>query len=134
MRPVLDFLDTNVLLYALMEDHRAERAQALLAQPFVVGAQALNEFANVGRKKLHMPWGDIREAVEAIVKLSANVIPVSEKITLAALQLVERYNFSFYDATMVAAAIEAGCTRYHSEDLHDGLLVEKQLTIVNPFH
>lgn len=116
-----------------MEDHRAERAQALLAQPFVVSAQALNEFANVGREKLHMSWRDIRETIEAVVKLSATVIPVSEKITLAALQLAERYNFSFHDATMVAAAVEAGCTRYYSEDLHDGLLVEKQLTIVNPF-
>ncbi|KAA1178239.1 PIN domain-containing protein [Rhizobium tropici] len=133
MRPVSDFLDTNVLLYAFMEEERAERAQSLLAQPFAISAQALNEFANVGRKKLNMPWADIREAIDALVALSATIVPVSEKITLAGLHLAQRYQLSFYDATMVAAAIEAGCERFHSEDLHDGLLVEKQLMIVNPF-
>jgi len=133
MRPVLDFLDTNVLLYALSEDERAEKAQALLAQPFVISAQALNEFANVGRKKLNMSWADIREAVDAVVALSATIVPVSEKITLAGLDLAQRYQLSFYDATMMAAAIGAGCERFYSEDLHAGLIVEKQLTIVNPF-
>ncbi|MDK4704085.1 PIN domain-containing protein [Rhizobium sp. CNPSo 4062] len=133
MRPVLDFLDTNVLLYALSEDERAEKAQALLAQPFVISAQALNEFTNVGRKKLNMSWADIREAVDAVVALSATIVPVSEKITLAGLDLAQRYQLSFYDATMIAAAIEGGCERFYSEDLHAGLIVEKQLTIVNPF-
>ena len=133
MRPVLDFLDTNVLLYALSEDERAEKAQALLAQPFVISAQALNEFANVGRKKLNMSWADIREAVDAVVALSATIVPVSEKITLAGLDLAQRYQLSFYDATMIAAAIEGGCERFYSEDLRAGLIVEKQLTIVNPF-
>ena len=133
MRPASDFLDTNVLLYAFTEDERAEKAQALLAKPFVISVQALNEFANVGRKKLSMPWADIREAVDAVVALSATIVPVSEKITLAGLDLAQRYRLSFYDATMMAAAIEAGCERFYSEDLHAGLIVEKQLTIVNPF-
>ncbi|MBB3568205.1 PIN domain-containing protein [Rhizobium sp. BK491] len=133
MRPASDFLDTNVLLYAFTEDERAEKAQALLAKPFVISAQALNEFANVGRKKLNMPWADIREAVDAVVALSATIVAVSEKITLAGLDLAQRYRLSFYDATMMAAAIEAGCERFYSEDLHAGLIVEKQLTIVNPF-
>ncbi|MGN6776355.1 PIN domain-containing protein [Rhizobium sp.] len=129
----MDFLDTNVLLYALSEDERAEKAQALLTQPFVISAQALNEFGNVGRKKLNMSWADIREAVDAVVALSATIVPVSEKITLAGLDLAQRYQLSFYDATMMAAAIGAGCERCYSEDLHAGLIVEKQLTIVNPF-
>ncbi|RAX42113.1 MULTISPECIES: PIN domain-containing protein [Rhizobium] len=133
MRLVLDFLDTNVLLYAFTEEGRAEKAQALLAKPFAISAQALNEFANVGRKKLNMSWADIREAIDALIALSATIVPVSEKITLAGLHLAQRYQLSFYDATMMAAAIEAGCERFYSEDLHAGLIVEKQLTIVNPF-
>lgn len=133
MRSVSDFLDTNILLYAFTEEEQAEKAQSLLAQPFAISAQALNEFANVGRKKLSMPWEDIREAIEAIVAVSAAIVPMNEKITLTALQLAQRYQLAFYDATMVAAAIEAGCERFYSEDLHDGLVVEKQLMIVNPF-
>ena len=34
---------------------------------------------------------------------------------------------------IVAAALIAGCTTLWSEDMHDGLLVEGQLRIVNPF-
>ncbi|MGY5800638.1 PIN domain-containing protein [Rhizobium sp. LEGMi12c] len=133
MLPVLDFLDTNVLLYALTAEEQAEKAQSLLAQPFAISAQALNEFANVGRKKLRMPWEDIHEAIEAIVAVAAIIVPVNEKITLTGLRLAQRYQLSFYDATMVAAAIEAGCERFYSEDLHNGLVVEKQLMIINPF-
>ncbi|MFS8047836.1 PIN domain-containing protein [Rhizobium sp. BR 314] len=129
----MDFLDTNVLLYAFMEGERAEKAQTLLAQPFAISAQALNEFANVARKKLNMSWPDIREAIDALVALSGTIIPVSEKITFAGLELTQRYQLSFYDATMLAAAIEAGCERFYSEDLHGGLIVEKRLTVINPF-
>ncbi|MBB6482916.1 putative nucleic acid-binding protein [Rhizobium lusitanum] len=129
----MDFLDTNVLLYAFMEGERAEKAQTLLAQPFAISAQALNEFANVARKKLNMSWPDIREAIDALVALSGTIIPVSEKITFAGLELAQRYQLSFYDATMLAAAIEAGCERFYSEDLHGGLIVEKRLTVINPF-
>jgi len=57
MRPVSDFLDTNVLLYAFMAEAQAEKAQSILTQPFAISVQALTEFANVGRKKLRMPFG-----------------------------------------------------------------------------
>lgn len=47
--------------------------------------------------------------------------------------VAERYGFSVYDAMIVAAALIAGCTTLHTEDMHDGLLVEGQLRLVNPF-
>jgi predicted nucleic acid-binding protein len=133
MRAPPPFLDTNVLLYSFTDDERAQKAQSLLADPFVVSVQALNEFANVGRKKLRLPWKRIQEAIGTIVELSASVIAIDEKTTLSALNLAERYNFSYYDAAMVAAALQGNCERYYSEDLHDGLVVEKRLTISNPF-
>ena len=47
--------------------------------------------------------------------------------------LAERYSFSIYDAMIVASALVAGCTTLWSEDMQDGLLVEGQLRIINPF-
>ena len=47
--------------------------------------------------------------------------------------LAERYGFAVYDAMIVAAALIAGCTTLYTEDMHDGLLVEDQLRVVNPF-
>lgn len=34
---------------------------------------------------------------------------------------------------IVAAALEAGCDALCSEDMHDGLIVDGRLTVVNPF-
>ncbi|MDE1991818.1 MAG: PIN domain-containing protein [Rhizobiaceae bacterium] len=132
-RSARNFLDTNILIYAFADEARTEKAQSLLAEPFVVSVQALSEFANVSRKKLGVPWMDIQEAIKTIVKLSATIVPIDEKMTLAALVLAERYKFPFYDALMVAAALEANCERFYSEDLHHGLLVEMHLTVTNPF-
>ena len=47
--------------------------------------------------------------------------------------LAERYRFSVYDAMIVAAGLIAGCTTLWTEDMHNGLLVENQLQLVNPF-
>ena len=52
--------------------------------------------------------------------------------TLRALDLRERYDFSFYDSLIVAAALEAGCTRLYSEDMQHGQQI-RHLTIYNPF-
>ena len=47
--------------------------------------------------------------------------------------LAERYGLSVYDAMIVATALIAGCTTLWSEDMQNGLLVEGQLRIMNPF-
>ena len=47
--------------------------------------------------------------------------------------LGERNGYSVYDAMIVATAIQCGCTTLLTEDLHDGLIVEERLTIMNPF-
>jgi predicted nucleic acid-binding protein len=48
-------------------------------------------------------------------------------------RLAERYQFSVYDAMIVAAALLAGVKTLYSEDMHDGLRVEKKLVVCNPF-
>ncbi|GAB3936640.1 hypothetical protein GCM10028827_40020 [Mucilaginibacter myungsuensis] len=47
--------------------------------------------------------------------------------------LIRKYQFQMFDAIIVAFALEAGCTTLYSEDMQHGLLVEKQLKIINPF-
>ena len=47
--------------------------------------------------------------------------------------LAEKYQLSVYDAMIVSAALIARCTTLWTEDMHDGLLVEDRLRIVNPF-
>ncbi|SMF45322.1 Predicted nucleic acid-binding protein, contains PIN domain [Xaviernesmea oryzae] len=130
---VANFLDTNILVYAFSEGPKAEVAQALMAEPFVLSVQALNEFANVGRKKLKLSWERIEEAIDALSFVASAIVTLEQQTTKAALELVGRYNLAFYDALMLAAALKADCSRYYSEDLQHGLLVEEKLTVINPF-
>lgn len=48
------------------------------------------------------------------------------------LDLQSRYGFSFYDALIVAVALESGCTRLYTEDLQHGQKIDG-LIIENPF-
>ena len=57
--------------------------------------------------------------------------PTPERYSRA-LELQERYRFSFWDALIVAAALEAGCTRLLTEDLQHGQVIEG-LRVENPF-
>ena len=41
--------------------------------------------------------------------------------------------FSFYDALIVAAALETQCDVLFSEDMQHNLIVDNSLKIVNPF-
>ena len=40
---------------------------------------------------------------------------------------------SIYDAMIVAAALDAGCDRLWSEDMQNGMVIERSLCIVDPF-
>jgi len=50
-----------------------------------------------------------------------------------ALDIRERYNFSWYDSLILAAALEGGCDTLYSEDMQNGQEINGQLRIVNPF-
>ena len=58
------FLDTNILIYAIVQDDpRTPVAETLLIEGGVVSVQVLNEFAAVARRKLGMPWKEVTEAL-----------------------------------------------------------------------
>jgi predicted nucleic acid-binding protein len=128
------FLDTNVLVYALgRQDDRTPAADALLAGGGVVSVQVLNELASVARRKLRMPWPEVIAALADIQILCPFPVPTTVAIHDSALTLASRLGFNFYDALIVAAALEAKCNILYSEDLQDGQVIERRLTIRNPF-
>ncbi|MGE7371296.1 PIN domain-containing protein [Neorhizobium sp. NPDC001467] len=133
MPAISNFLDTNILVYSTTSGAKAVVAQRLMNEPFVISTQALNEFANVGRRKLGLMWDQISRIVEDIAETAETVVAVEPDMTRTALRLVRHYNLAFYDAVMLAAALKAGCTNYYSEDLHHGLVIDTKLTIQNPF-
>ena len=59
--------------------------------------------------------------------------PVTLKTHETGLALAERYRLSVYDAMIAASALLAGCNRLWSEDMQNGLVIDRQLRIVDPF-
>lgn len=128
------FFDSNVLLYAInRDDPRGTKAAELLGEGGSISVQCLNEFVSVARRKLHMPWSEIREALAWIRSLCEPVVALDESMHGVGLDIAERYKLSVYDAMIVAAALAAGCDTLWSEDMHAGLVVDGRLTIANPF-
>ena len=132
--PVRDFFDTNVLIYAVAKnDPRAAKAEALLLSGGMVSIQSLNEFVAVARRKLGMSWKEVKEFLHLIGILCPDPVPLSLETHRAAVAIAEKYGYSIYDALIAAAALEAGCKTLYSEDLQDGQIINRQLTIRNPF-
>jgi predicted nucleic acid-binding protein len=135
-----DFLDTNVFVYLLDDADARKRAiaEALVAQAARSGDasisyQVVQETLHVVTRKMERPLTP-RDAVDFMHRMLEPLWRVMPTPALfeRALEVQDRYGYAFYDALIVAAALEAGCTRLYSEDLQDGQRIGA-LTIENPF-
>jgi predicted nucleic acid-binding protein len=127
------FADTNVLLYLLSGDEaKAERAEAIVLQRPVISVQVLNELVSVTRRKLSMSWDEVSDFLLPI-RAACAVESLSIETHDLAVDLAKRHGLNIYDATIAASAVGAGCEILLTEDLHNGLVIEKRLRVVNPF-
>jgi predicted nucleic acid-binding protein len=127
------FLDTNILVYAFsLNDSRKKVAEDLMVGGGTVGIQTLNEFVNVERYKLKVPWSGILDWLRIIEKLCPPPIPLTAATHIRGLQIAQATGYHVYDSLMLAAALEASCKIFYSEDMHDGQGIES-LTVRNPF-
>jgi len=133
------FLDTNTLVYAndcACPDKQA-RARQLIRQTIILGngcisTQVLAEFWVTVTKKLQTPLSQ-ELAREQINLFSAfRILPVEQATVLEALRIQERWQLSYWDAQILASALQAKATVLYSEDLQDGFEIVS-LTVKNPF-
>lgn len=128
------FFDTNVFVYAIVQDdRRSQQAEDLIAEGGTVSVQVINEFVDVVRRKAKMPWNEVRFAIENIKALCPDPLPITIDTHQEALAIAEKYGYRIYDALIVASALEARCTILYSEDMQDGQVIDRRLTIRNPF-
>jgi predicted nucleic acid-binding protein len=128
------FFDTNVFVYAVVQDdRRSQQAEYLITEGGTVSVQVLYEFAAVARRKAKMPWDEIRFAIENIKALCPDPLPITLDTHGEALAIAEKYGYRIYDALIVASALEAKCTVLYSEDMQDGQVIDGRLTIRDPF-
>lgn len=127
------FADSNVLLYLQSNDSRkAGIAERLIEQRLTLSVQVLNEIANVARRKFAMSWPEVADVLDGL-RVCSDVLPLTVKVHERALVLVQRHSFAWNDALIVASALDAGCATLFSEDMQDGLIVDRTLKIRNPF-
>ena len=127
------FFDTNVLIYAFAEgDRRREIALGLLLAGGTIGVQTLNEFVNVCTGKMKMSWPEALARVSLVEELCPPAVPVTLTVHRLATRISQAYGFHVYDSLMLAAALEASCTVFYSEDMQDRQKIGG-MTIRNPF-
>ena len=126
------FLDTNILIYAQGAGAKSEVARQMILAGGVISVQVLNEFAAVLRRKFGFEWEVVAEAIADVRTALDPVRPIDVGIHTEAVSLARTHGFNFYDALIIASALEAGCDTLLTEDLQTGRRIEG-LTIVNPF-
>jgi predicted nucleic acid-binding protein len=133
----MNAVDTNILIYA--RDPRDVQKQAIadgllssmidgvllwqVACEYLAATRKLEQFG-YERAQAIADLADMRQAWQTILP-SWNVLD-------RALYLLTKYRLSFWDATLIAACLEAGVTRLYSEDFDTSAQAEG-LEIVNPF-
>jgi predicted nucleic acid-binding protein len=134
------FLDSNIILYTVerANSEKREIAREVLARSVEDGAatisfQVVQEVLNTVSRKFE-PRFTLEQAQHLLEEV---LVPMwrgapSQSLYELALDLQQRYRYSFYYSLILAAAMAAHCDRLYTEDLQHGQRIEG-LTIVNPF-
>ena len=127
------FIDTNIFIYYQRSDDNIKQKISESAINFfdcVVSTQVLNEICNLLTRKYPTSIFDIKKFILDI-KNSSELVLITEPTIAKALDIYMELKLSFFDALIVSAALEANCNYLISEDMHDGLIIENKLQIVN---
>lgn len=131
------FLDTNVLAYLYDDGEPSKQIAAarLLQRPghrFTVSTQVLSELHSVLTRKFRPPVGldDAQVVVARLAQLPC--VTTDADLVVRAATTARDHQLSIWDAMVVEAAAEAGCTELWTEDLATGSTL-RGVTIVDPF-
>ena len=130
------FLDTNILIYGYSQDEPDKQKRAIecvQSGEVWISTQVLNETINVLRRKFSLEYSQIRAVVTEFTE-QFEIAIVSVITVETALNLAERYQYSYFDSLIISSPLEMGCQILYSEDLQHGQQIDNQLTIINPFH
>ena len=133
------FLDTNVIVYSFDPNipDKQHAARSLIRNALTgqgcISYQVAQEFFNLATRKFEIPLSlqDCKIYLNDVLAPLCEIFPSIEFYSQA-LQIKERWQYSWYDSLIVTAALQANCTILYSEDMHHGHLIN-QLTITNPF-
>ncbi len=134
----LCFVDSNVWLYGFSTDQKEDTKRILAKQlikekSIIISTQVINEVCYNLLKKHNLNEKSISNLITSFYS-KYQVISFNRDILESASNLRTQYNISFWDSLIVSCALSAGVNILYSEDMQDGLIVVKKLTIINPFN
>lgn len=127
-------VDTNILVY-LHEDtptFKSEISQKIVRNLPILSSQVLSEYINVLNRLLRTPKLHLIDHCLTVTE-GCTVIGMDHQLIVRARELVVKYDFQVFDSIIVASALQAGCNVLYSEDFQHYMVVENQLTIINPY-
>jgi predicted nucleic acid-binding protein len=131
------FVDSNIWLYAFSTDKREESKRILAKQlikekSIIISTQIINEVSCNLLKKHKL---DEKQLFKLIVSFYSKyqVISFNLDIFESASNLIIQYHLSFWDSLVIACALFYDANILYSEDMQDGLIINKKFTIINPF-
>lgn len=134
---VSSFLDTNIIVYAAIgtgdDDWKRKLALDLMRPAkFATSGQVLQEFFVTVTRKGKRPLS-LSEAAIWIDKLAIlPLVPTDGTLVKLAIDAVQRYQVSYWDAAIIAAAEMIGAPILYTEDLNHGQAYGS-VTAINPF-
>lgn len=134
------FLDTNIFVYACdrTSPAKARRAEALILEAALTGKgmisfQVVQEFMNLALRRFPKPMNPTEAGQYFLTVLNPLLSVHSSSLLYSeALRTYIHYRISWYDALIVASAMQADCAILYSEDLQDGQHFGQTL-VKNPF-
>ena len=133
MGVIKTFIDTNILIYAFSKNDPAKKEIAVDCIKNcipVISTQVIKEFSSVSNKS-NVELPDLRFIIKDLISLT-EIVDEDLGLIFAAFDICERYQFSFYDSLIIAAALKSECKVLLSEDMQDGQIINESLKIVNP--
>ncbi len=133
------FLDTNIFAYSFDRSSaaKARRAaqlirEAVTSRKGIVSYQVVQEFFNLALRKFAQPM-TVPEAEQYLSTVFRPLLAIhsSPALISEALRITAKNRLSWYDALIVAAAVEGGCDILYSDMQHGQHVGE--LRIENPF-
>lgn len=130
------FLDSNIWIYALAQNQPKQKqtaaARLIKTAGVVISTQVINEVCINLKRKASFSEEQIRALIDSFYQGSRIIAFDAETLTQASL-LREKYALSFWDSLIVSTALSSGVSTLYSEDMQNGLVINQQLTITNPF-
>lgn len=131
------FIDTNVWIYLYRNEDTEKKniAENLIENNFeniIISTQILNEmYSTISKKTVNVQ----SRVKDIIIETIANfrVTDISTFDVIRAMEIKDRYGFSYWDSLVIASALESGCSILYTEDLQHNQLIDNSLKIINPF-